>query len=280
MQRRTLGGTGAQLSLVGLGGIVVADVPQAEADRAVAKAVDRGVCYFDVAPTYGDAQDRLGPALEPYRKDCFLACKTAERTAEGAAAQLENSLRVLRTDHVDLYQLHGISSLEDVETAFGPGGVMEVFVKAKQEGKVRFLGFSAHSEAAGAEALKRYPFDSVLYPVNFACWHKGGFGPTLMQAAEQAGAARLALKAMARTNWPEGGRHSAKTWYEPLPDKELAALALRWTLSQSITATVPPGEPEYFWLAVEVAEKFTPITPDEEARLKQVAGELTPIFPQ
>jgi aryl-alcohol dehydrogenase-like predicted oxidoreductase len=280
MLRRTLGKTGAELSLVGLGGIVLAGLPQSEADRTVAEAVDRGVCYFDVAPTYGDAQDLLGPALQPYRDCCFLSCKTVERTAANSARELGESLRALRTDHVDVYQLHGLASLDDVEQAFGPGGAMETFVKAKEEGKARFLGFSAHSTAAALEALRRYPFDSVLFPFNFACWYQGKFGPEVMEAAQQAGAGRLALKAMARTFWPEGGRRYEKTWYQPLEDAELAALALRWTLSLDVTTTLPPGEPTCFWKAVEIAEQFQPIEPDETERLKELAGALTPIFPQ
>ncbi len=281
MIRRTLGKTGEELSLVAMGGIVVASLPQEEADRMVAEAVDRGVNYFDVAPTYGDAQNRLGPALQPYRAQAFLACKTAERTAEASAKELENSLRLLRTDHVDVYQLHGLSSMNDVETAFGPGGAMETFTRAKQEGKTRFLGFSAHSVEAALAALERYPFDSVLFPFNFVCWHHAGFGPQVLEAAVKAGAGRLALKAMARTNWED--RKTArykKTWYEPFDEMEPASLALRWTLSQDITAAVPPGEPKIFRMALDIAEQFRPIEPDEVARLAQICKPLAPIFPQ
>jgi aryl-alcohol dehydrogenase-like predicted oxidoreductase len=281
MTRRTLGNTGAELSIIGLGGIVVARLPQEEANRIVAGAVDRGVNYFDVAPTYGDAQDRLGPALQPYRKDAFLACKTTERTAEGSAKELEGSLRALRTDHVDVYQLHGLITMEEVETAFGPGGAMETFTRAKQQGKARFLGFSAHSVEAALEALRRYPFDSVLFPFNYVCWHKGDFGPQVLEAARQAGAGRLALKAMARTNWADRSKaRYDKTWYEPFDELEPASLALRWTLSQDITAAVPPGEPKVFAMALDIAARFQPITPEEEARLKGICEPLTPIFSQ
>ncbi|MHB8971565.1 MAG: aldo/keto reductase [Pirellulaceae bacterium] len=119
----------------------------------VAEAVDRGVNYFDVAPYYGNAQERLGPALQSYREKCFLACKTLERDAAGAAKELQRSLKLLKTDYFDLYQLHALMDVDEVEEAFGPGGAMETILKAQQDGKVRYIGFSAHSEEAAHAAM-------------------------------------------------------------------------------------------------------------------------------
>lgn len=184
-------------------------VEQEHADRVVAQAVERRVNYFDVAPTYGDTEIKLGPALEPYRKDVFLACKTTQRTKEGAAAELKESLRRLRTDHLDLYQLHAITDVQkDVDVAFGPGGAMEVFVEAKKQGQVRHVGFSAHSEEAALAAMERCDFDSILFPVNFATFYEGGFGPRVIEAARSKGMAILALKAMARSLNPVFTRSS------------------------------------------------------------------------
>ncbi len=131
---------------------------QSEADRIVGEAVAHGVNYFDVAPTYGNAQERLGPALEPYRKDCFLACKTVERSAAKAAAELAESLRTLRTDHLDLYQVHGLASVEEVEQVSHSGGAMETFIRAKEAGQTRFVGFSAHSTEAAPRGAGALPF--------------------------------------------------------------------------------------------------------------------------
>jgi predicted aldo/keto reductase-like oxidoreductase len=279
MQKRALGTTGEALSIVGLGGIVVSGIPQEEANRIVAEAVDRGVNYFDVAPTYGNAQERLGPALEPYRKRVFLACKTAERDKGASTKELEGSLKLLRTDHVDLYQLHGLTSVDEVEKVFGPSGAIETFQAAKKAGKVRFLGFSAHSAEAAAEALKRFSFDSVLFPFNFVCWHHG-FGPRTLELAKSKGAGRLALKAMAKTNWPEDGNHKwGKCWYQPFDHRDEVELALRFTLSQDITAAIPPGEPELFKMALAVAEKFHPLSIEEADQLREMARSIAPIFP-
>ena len=144
--RRQYGRTEEQLSVIGFGGMVVQDVSPKQAANFVAQAVEKGINYFDVAPFYGNAEQRLGPALKPYRKNCFLACKTLERDAAGAARELKQSLRLLKTDHFDLYQLHALTDVDEVEQAFGPGGAMETFLKAQKDGKIRYIGFSAHSE--------------------------------------------------------------------------------------------------------------------------------------
>ncbi len=277
MDRRPYGDTGVQLSLVGFGGVVIAGVSQAEADRAVAEAVERGVNWFDVAPTYGDAEERLGPALEAYRGEVFLNCKTAERAREAADRELETSLRRLRTDHVDLYQLHGLTSQEDIEAAFGPGGAIETLQAARQAGKARFLGFSAHSERAALEAMRRFDFDSILFPINFVCWHHG-FGPAVVEEARRRGVTCLAIKALARGPYPPGAARIEKCWYQPFQDRDEAELALRWTLSQPVAAAIPPGNPSLFRLAVELAASFRPLSIEERDQLRQTAQDIQPLF--
>jgi aryl-alcohol dehydrogenase-like predicted oxidoreductase len=279
MERRALGRTGAEPSIVGFGGIVVKDVEPIEASRLVAEAVDRGVNYFDVAPSYGNAEERLGPALEPHRDRVFLACKTGKRDRQGAAEELHASLGRLRTSHFDLYQLHAISSMEDVDQALGPGGAIEAFVEARDQGLVRHIGFSAHSVEAALAAMDRFSFDSILFPTNFVLYHQAGFGPQVIERAEQKGVGRLALKAMARTQWREGQpRRFEKTWYEPITDPEEAALALRFTLSQPITAAIPPGEASLFRMALDIAERFRPLESAELEELRRRAQDLQPIF--
>jgi aryl-alcohol dehydrogenase-like predicted oxidoreductase len=204
--KRQYGRTKERLSIIGFGGMVVKDVTPEEASNFVAEAVDRGINYFDVAPFYGNAQKRLGPALKPYRQRCFLACKTLERDAAGSAKELKQSLQLLQTDHFDLYQLHALTDVEEVERAFGPGGAMETFLKAKKDGTVRYIGLSAHSEEAAHAALDRFDFDSVLFPLSFPSWIKGKFGPSVYKRAKRIGKGILALKAMAHQTWPKRER--------------------------------------------------------------------------
>jgi len=280
--KRRLGKTGIELSIIALGGIVVTDTEQSFANNIVAEAFDRGINYFDVAPTYGNAQERLGPALEPYRERVFLACKTTKRDKEGAAAELKNSLKLLRTDHLDLYQLHALTKMEELDKALGPGGAMETYVAARKAGKIRFIGFSAHSVETALAAMDRFDFDTILFPFNFVLFSQANFGPQVLKRAQEKSMGILALKAMAKTAWPkamkEEERPHPKCWYQPaaLPDE--AALALRWTLSQPITAAVPPGDERYFRLAMDVAQKFEPIRPEEGKTLMARAAGVEPIF--
>jgi predicted aldo/keto reductase-like oxidoreductase len=279
LPRRVLGKTGEKLSVIGFGAIMLNDNPQDFANELVAKAYDLGVNYYDVAPNYGNAQEKLGPALKPYRKNCFLACKTHERGAEGAKRTLEDSLKKLETDYFDLYQLHALSSVDQVNQAFGPGGAMETVVKAKKDGKIKHVGFSAHSVEAALLAMNNYDFDSILFPINFACWHTGDFGPQVYAEAEKRGMGILALKAMALTPLEQGEQKFDKNvWYRPIQDEEIMRMALKFTLSKNITAAVPPGKNTLFLKALEFMNEFEPISGEETNKLLALAKTTKPIF--
>ncbi|MBC8059145.1 MAG: aldo/keto reductase [Clostridiaceae bacterium] len=281
MQKRILGLTGEHLSIVGFGGIIVAEVEQREANNYVSEAIDAGVNYFDVAPTYSDAEDHLGPALVGKRNGIFLACKTESRSKKGSEELLHRSLKKLKTDHFDLYQLHAVTTLEDVEEIFSPEGAMETYLKAKKEGLIKHIGFSAHSEEAAFALMERYDFDSVLFPINWVNIFNANFSPKVLQLAKSKAMGILALKAMAKTDWAEGAvKKYPKAWYEPIDDEALAKLAYRYTLSQGVTAAIPPGYMKFFRWAVEVAKDFKAITPEEENQLRVLANGIKPLFPQ
>jgi predicted aldo/keto reductase-like oxidoreductase len=212
----------------------------------------------------------------------FLAEKTQKRDAAGAQAELEQSLRRFHTDHFDLYQFHAVTSMEDVDKILAPNGAAETFLKAKKEGKVRFLGMSAHGPQAAIRLMNALPLDSILFPVNFAAWETG-FGPQMLEEAKKKGMARLALKALAKGQWAKGlkreERWAPKCWYEPVRDRQLAALSLRFSLGQEITAAVPPGDERIFDMAVEIASQpLTKLSTAELAQLKQGLGAVEPVF--
>ena len=280
MEKRPYGKTGVELSVIGFGGILVMDETPEEASRLVAQAIDWGINYFDVAPSYGNSEERLGPALEPYRKDVFLACKTGKRSAEEAKAELDQSLETLRTDYFDLYQLHAVTTNEDVRQILAPGGALETLLTARDAGVVRHLGFSAHSETAALALMDAFDFDSILFPVNWVTWNTGKFGARVVDAAVEKGLAILALKALAKRQWTDGEdrKKTSKTWYHPVQSYEEAQLAVRFTLSRPVTAAVSPGHEHLLRWAVEAANEFTPLTPEEEEMLAGRTRSLSPIF--
>ncbi|MEX0744513.1 MAG: aldo/keto reductase [Phycisphaeraceae bacterium] len=281
MQYRKLGRHDIEVSVLGLGGVVVMNQTQDEADDEVARAIDRGITYFDVAPSYGDAEQRLGPALAPYRDRVTLACKTTKRTADEALAELEQSLRNLRTDHVDIYQMHALAKPSDTTTALGPGGAIETFLDAKRRGLTRLIGFSAHDEQQALIAVESGHFDTVLFPLNIVMFERGAFGPRLLAAANERGMGALAIKAMARTAVPKGEpRPFANCWYEPEPRPDVAKLLLRYTLNlPGVAATLPPGNPGLYNMAIDFASgPLPPLTNAEHAQLTEAVAAVEPLF--
>jgi aryl-alcohol dehydrogenase-like predicted oxidoreductase len=279
--RRPLGKTGEHLSIIGFGGIVVMDEETGAASNIVAEAVDRGINYFDVAPSYGNAQERLGPALAPYRNKSFLACKTEGRMKDDSRKQLEESLRLLKTDHLDLYQFHALTKMTDLDKVLGPGGAMETMEAAKKEGKIRYIGFSVHSAETALAAMDRYNFDTILFPVNFVLFSQANFGPQILKRAQEKKMGILALKGMAKTVWASEQKDShpqPKCWYQPAAFPDEAAMGLRWTLGHPVTAALPPGDEKYFRLAMDVAQNYKPLEEHEEQALVARAGGVEPIF--
>jgi aryl-alcohol dehydrogenase-like predicted oxidoreductase len=258
------------LSILGFGGLAVAGMEQRDADDLIQLAKDYGVNYFDVAPSYGngDAERKLGVALKSCRADVFLAGKTMERSAGGARADLSQSLRNLSTDYFDLYQFHAIASLEEVDEIFASGGALEAVVQARDEGKVHYLGFSAHSVDAALAMLNRFAFDSFLFPINYVCYAQGNFGPQVLKKAREQGVACIALKAMALgPRRPEDRSKYPNCWYHPIEDRSMASKALRFALSEDVTAALPPADARLYHMALDFARDFTPLTSRERSDL-------------
>lgn len=276
---------GIELSILALGGVTICKMPQLEVNRRVAEAFDRGVNYFDCAPSYfdGEAELKLGEALEPYRHRVFLAEKTQRRDAKAAREELEQTLKRFHTDHVDLYQFHAVGSMDDVDKILAPGGAAETFFAARKEGKARHLGFSAHNAPAALRLMDALELDSVLFPVNVNAWENGGFGPQILDKAKSKGMARMALKSLAFGKWPaalkESDRKYPKCWYQPIDDPEMVRAALRFTLNHDVTAAVAPGDERIFDLAMQfVAAPLPPLSAAELTALKTHVSTLEPVF--
>ena len=201
---RPLGRTGVNVTIVGLGGegVMRSTGRMRESVPVIRRALDLGINYFDTAPAYQQSQDYLGEGLGGDRGDrtrIFLASKTHDRSRDGSLRLLENSLQRLRTDHLDLWQLHDLRDREDLERIFGRGGAIEAVEAAKAHGLIRFVGITGHYDPAVlVEALERYPFDTVLASLNVADPHRLPFRSTVLPAAQQRGAGVIAMKVLAQ----------------------------------------------------------------------------------
>lgn len=277
MPRRVFGKTGAEISIIGLGGMTVLDATQEETDEIVHYALDHGVNYFDVAPSYGHAEEVYGPALEGHRDDIFLACKTLERTKDGAAGELRRSLTRLRTDHLDLYQLHAVCTIDEVEQVFAPGGAMEAFLDAREKGIVRHIGFTSHSVEAALAAIARFDFDTVMFPISWICYYHGHLGPQVVEAARAKGMGIAGIKSAAPLRRIEQVESTAQN-FPARSDEELTAMGLRFALAEPISAVLPRGHVPTFKLAVSVAERLTKLSEAEQEELAARSADFKPIF--
>ena len=286
MNYKPLGRTGFSVSTISYGGIVSAgfydntDYPalgQDASDRFVAFAIDHGVNYFDVAPSYGNAEEQLGNSLKPYRRQIHLACKTGKRDRAGAEAELAQSLKRLHTDSLDIYQLHAISSMKDVEAAFSPGGVMELMRDVREKGIAAHIGFTAHNEDAALRMIELYDFDTVLFPFNWFMNMAHGMGSRLIKAAKARNMGVLCMKAFIERKWESNAERAAsafpKSWCKPIDveDEAFGLAAMRYALSLGVDTLIPPGNFESFRFAVEHAEAClsAPYAEADEALLKE-----------
>jgi predicted aldo/keto reductase-like oxidoreductase len=170
----------------------------AEAVAVIHRALDQGVTYCDTAPAYAGSLDYYGAALGERRRQVFLASKTHDRTRDGSLRLLDESLKRARTDHLDLWQLHDLRTLDDLKTIFGRGGALEALVQAREEGRVRFLGLTGHHDPAILlEAMSRFDFDTVLIALNVADIHRLSFAQTVLVEAARRGMGVIGMKVYA-----------------------------------------------------------------------------------
>jgi len=281
MQCRRLGRTGHESSVISFGGAALWDVTQEEADAAIQMAIEHGVNHFDVAPRYGIAELRLGPMAERYRKEIFLACKTTERSRAGAWESIKRSLDRLRTDYFDLYQLHMVSDAETLNVVLGPGGALEAIVEARDQGLIRYIGITGHRPYVQIEAINRFDFDTVLFPLNrVLAAHPNDYTEFrfLIDTTQKKDIGTIAIKAIAKQPWNPGVR-MYRTWYEPFTEQVDIDKSIWYTLSQGISTTVLPADLRLWPKVIDAAERFKPMGEKEQEAVISEAGVYKPIFP-
>ena len=291
MERRRLGRLGHDSSVLVYGAAALSDVPQPVADASVQEALEAGINHLDVAADYGDAELRLGAMMADLRPRVFLATKTGLRERDAAWAQINASLERLQTDRVDLLQLHAIGDLDELDRATRPGGALEAAVRAQEEGLVGAVGITGHGSRAAAthlEALRRFPFATVLTPLNPVLERDAAFRAdwsALVAEVQRQDAGLLTIKAVSRRNWPgtkEGDQVEGMpyaTWYEPFDDAETVRAALSWVLAhEGVTGVATAGDVRLLQHLV-AAERDRMAVGEAEERLAGVAAYSSPFVP-
>jgi aryl-alcohol dehydrogenase-like predicted oxidoreductase len=284
VEQRRLGRLGHMSSVLIYGAAGLAAVDQATADRSVQQALDAGINHFDVAASYGDAELRLGPWMPRIRDRIFLATKTELRDRDDSWAQINRSLERLQTDRVDLIQVHAVGDLAELDRVTGRGGSLESAVRARDEGMAGAVGITGHGHEAPAthrEALARFPFDTVLTPLNFVLAQDPAYladYEALVAEARAQDVGLMIIKAASRRNWPEAAERAYTTWYEPFDDQERITAAVAWTLShQEVTGIATPGDVRLLPLLVEAERRLDQTgLADAEEVLAGAAGYSSP----
>jgi aryl-alcohol dehydrogenase-like predicted oxidoreductase len=283
METRRLGRTGHMSTVAILGGFAFSQVNQAEADAAMERVVRAGVNHIDVAPSYGIAEERLGPWLARDRDRFFLGCKTMERTKAGADAELRRSLERLQVDYFDLYQIHAITNFEDLDKVTRPGGALEALIEAREAGLIHCIGITGHGVDAPAiflEALRRFDFDTVLFPVNFVQYSNTTYrqnAEELLRQCRAADVGTMIIKSIAKGPWGERPK-THNTWYRPFIDPADIQQAVDFVLSQDITGLCTAGDIHLLPLVLRACEDFTPLSVAEQETLIASATEHEPLF--
>ena len=288
METRRLGRLGHQSSVLVYGAAALGDVTQEVADASIAEALEAGINHLDVAASYGDAELRLGARMPEIREQVFLATKTGERERDRAWRQIGRSLERLRTDRVDLLQLHAIGDTTELDLALGEGGAIEAAVRAQEEGMVGAIGITGHGPRAASthlEALRRFPFATVLTPLNAVLWRDPAFRDAwsaLVAEVRQQDVGLLTIKTVARRNYPTVGAgeplgdQAFTTWYEPLAEPEPVRAAVSWVLAhEEVTGLATPGDVRLLHAVIEAERDRTSVA-DAEAVLATVADYASP----
>ncbi len=285
METRELGRTGHMSSVAILGGVVFAHTDQAEADKLMERVIAAGVNHIDVAPSYGDGQAelRLGPWLARERARFFLGCKTQERTRTGAAAEIHRSLRRLQVPAFDLFQLHAVTSLAELDAATRPGGALEAVNAARAEGLTRFIGITAHGAQTPAvitEALRRFDFDTVMFPVNYVQYGQAHYrreAEALMAECRARSVGVMIIKTLARGPWGDQP-HTHHTWYAPFSQPDLVQPAVNFVLSQPVTGLCTAGDPRLLPLQLDACAEYSRLGAGEQEALIASATTIQPLF--
>jgi len=253
------------------------------ADRTLDVLLEYGINHIDTAASYGDSELRLGPWLKHHRQDFFLATKTEKRTYQEARDELHRSFDRMGVASVDLWQMHILVDPQEWQVAMGPGGALEAFIEAREQGLVRFLGVTGHGTTIAAmhkRSLERFDFDSVLLPYNYVMMQNTQYAADfeeLLTICQGRNVAVQTIKSIAQGPWGDKPQtHS--TWYEPLEEQADIDRAVHWVLNQPNIFLNTVADIHLLPKVLDAATRFQTGPSEEEMQAEVDKLEMTPLF--
>ena len=283
METRRFGRTGHMSTVAIFGAAAFSEISQEEADKVMERIIEAGVNHIDVAPSYGQAETRMGPWMPRERDRFFLGCKTTERTREGAWRELQESRKRLQTESFDLYQCHAVTTMEELDAITMKGGALEAFVEAREEGLTTYLGITGHGVNAPQiylEALRRFDFDSVLFPINFVQMANPEYRKSteeLIATCKAKDVGTMIIKSITKAPWGERP-HTATTWYEPFHQMDEIQSAVNFVLSYEVTGICTAGDTRILPMVLQACENFTRLSTSEMEEMIQSGKQYEPLF--
>lgn len=283
METRRFGRTGHMSTVAIFGAAAFWQISQTDADKVMEQVMEAGINHIDVAPSYGQAEERVGPWMPRERGRFFLGCKTMERTKEGAWNEMQQSLKRLQTESFDLYQCHAITTMEELDAVTMQGGALEAFEQARRAGLTRHIGITGHGVDAPKiylEALRRFDFDSILFPLNFvqmANPEYRKYTEELVAACKAKDVGTMIIKTITKAPWGERP-HTANTWYEPFDQQDEIQKAVNFALSYDVTGLCTAGDTRILPMVLKACENFTRLSRSQLEEMIESGKQHEPLF--
>jgi len=283
METRKFGCTGHMSTVAIFGAAAFWEISQTDADKVMEQIIEAEINHIDIAPSYGQAEERVGPWMARERERFFLGCKTTERTKQGAWDEMQRSLNRLQTKAFDLYQCHAITTMEELDAVTMKGGALEAFVEARQRGLIKFIGITGHGANAPQiylEALRRFDFDSILFPLNFIQMGNPDYrksAEALIAECKTKEVGTMVIKTITKAPWGER-QHTATTWYEPFDKFDEIQRAVNFALSYEITGLCTAGDTSILPIILKACKNFSKLNDNEKEEAIQSAQQYEPLF--
>lgn len=283
MLKRRFGRSGHMSTIAIFGAAAFYEISQSEADRVMELVIESGINHIDIAPSYGQAEERVGPWMPRERGRFFLGCKTMERTRDGAWNEMQQSLKRLQTESFDLYQCHAITTMDELDAVTMKGGALEAFEQARREGQTKYIGITGHGINAPEiylEALRRYDFDSVLFPLNFVQMANPEYrrhAKELISVCRARDVGTMIIKSICKGPWGDKPP-TATTWYEPFDQMDEIQRAVNFALSYEVTGICTAGDARILPMVIQACENFTELGHDEMEEMIESGKRYDPLF--